>query len=89
MLPDATLQQAMERAEDIRREIEALTVIHLNQRLGLVTISAGVSTFPNNGGNQADLIKAADEALYQAKRSGRNRVVSAGSKLVDEDRRHG
>ena len=89
VLPDATLQQAMERAEDIRRAIEALTVIHLNQRLGLVTISAGVSTFPNNGGNRADLIKSADEALYQAKRSGRNRVTSAGSKLVGEDRRHG
>ena len=89
VLPDATLQQAMERAEDIRRSIEALTVIHLNQRLGLVTISAGVSTFPNEGGNQADLIKSADEALYQAKRSGRNRVLPAGSKLIDEDRRQG
>ena len=89
ILPDATLQQAMERAEDIRRAIEALTVNHLNQRLAQVTISAGVSTFPNDGGNQADLIKAADEALYQAKRSGRNRVMPAGSELVDEDRRHG
>lgn len=89
VLPDATLQQAMERAEDIRRAIEALSVIHLNQRLGLVTISAGVSTFPNNGGNQADLIKSADEALYQAKRSGRNRVTPASLRLVDEDRRQG
>ena len=84
VLPDATLQQAMERAEDIRRAIEALTVIHLNQRLGLVTISAGVATFPTDGGNQADLIKAADEALYQAKHAGRNRVTSASSRLIDE-----
>lgn len=87
VLPDATPQQAMERAEDIRRAIEALGVLHLNQRLGSVTISAGVSTFPNDGGNQADLIKAADEALYHAKRSGRNRVTSASSRLDDESHR--
>jgi diguanylate cyclase (GGDEF)-like protein len=42
-----------------------------------VTISAGVSSFPDDGQSTTDLLKAADQALYAAKAGGRNRVVRA------------
>jgi two-component system cell cycle response regulator len=40
-----------------------------------VTVSLGVASYPQDSGNKPDLIKAADEALYAAKKAGRNRVV--------------
>jgi len=42
---------------------------------GQVTLSIGVSTYPEDGLNTKTLISRADEALYQAKKDGRNRVV--------------
>ena len=40
-----------------------------------VTVSLGVASYPQDSNNKPDLIKAADEALYAAKKAGRNRVV--------------
>ena len=40
-----------------------------------VTVSLGVASYPQDSSNKPDLIKAADEALYAAKKAGRNRVV--------------
>jgi two-component system cell cycle response regulator len=42
-----------------------------------VTVSVGVSSFPDDGQTTTDLLKAADQALYAAKAGGRNRVVLA------------
>lgn len=40
-----------------------------------VTVSAGVATYPSDGADEASLIASADQALYRAKRTGRDRVV--------------
>ncbi|MFQ5351362.1 MAG: diguanylate cyclase domain-containing protein, partial [Thermoanaerobaculia bacterium] len=48
------------------------------QHLGRMTISGGVSSFPDNARNAADLLRAADAALYDAKKAGRNQVRGAG-----------
>ncbi|MBI5419696.1 MAG: GGDEF domain-containing protein [Deltaproteobacteria bacterium] len=48
-----------------------------------VTISAGVAGFPQDGDSTSDLIRAADDALYEAKRKGRNQVVRAEAVGLD------
>jgi diguanylate cyclase (GGDEF)-like protein len=62
-------------AERIRSAVEDLAMPHAGTALGVVTISLGVaSTAPASGGEPGKLVAAADAALYEAKRSGRNRV---------------
>jgi len=46
-----------------------------------VTISAGIAMMPEDADNTSALFEAADKALYTAKRTGRNRVVMAGTKV--------
>ncbi|MDO8323682.1 MAG: sensor domain-containing diguanylate cyclase [Phenylobacterium sp.] len=77
VLPDTPAEQAFERIETLRRGIESLAIEHNGQPLGRVTISAGIATFPHQGVDRGDLIQMADEALYEAKRSGRNRTAMA------------
>ena len=48
------------------------------QPLGRLTVSGGVAAFPDNAQNAADLLRAADAALYDAKKAGRNQVREAG-----------
>ncbi|MDH3254754.1 MAG: sensor domain-containing diguanylate cyclase [Acidobacteriota bacterium] len=50
------------------------------QPLGRLTISGGVATYPTDGKRSVDLVQAADEALYRAKQSGRNRVFTASKR---------
>jgi two-component system cell cycle response regulator len=66
-------QGAVQLAERIREEL-GKTVFHSPIGPLSVTCSLGVATFPEAGGKWDDLFKAADEALYASKRSGRNKV---------------
>jgi len=54
-----------------------MEVHHRNQVLDAVTISLGVATYPEHGTDIAKLVRAADLALYSAKRSGRDPVCAA------------
>ena len=63
-------------AEKVRAEIERGRLVYDGARLG-VTVSIGVAVWPGDGRDPAALVAAADRALYAAKESGRNRVVSA------------
>lgn len=80
ILPDTTLEQAHAMAERIRAHIEGLGLPQApaaHQRH--VTLSIGVAAYARTRLNDAAaLIEAADQALYAAKRAGRNRVVVAG-----------
>ena len=62
-------------AERIRQEIESLRVQGKK-----ITVSIGIASFPDHGNTPDELVKAADDALYQAKRSGKNRIVIAGKR---------
>ena len=66
LLPDVGKEVAEKLAEQVRARTE---------EAGVVTISVGVATCPADGAEPGALVSAADEALYQAKRSGRNRVA--------------
>lgn len=68
---------ALKFAEKLRHSVECHSVEGA-EGLGQVkvTISAGVSTYPENGANITDLIQHADKALYRAKHSGRNMICS-------------
>ena len=78
ILPGAPLDSSAQRAEQLRRGIEALRAEHEGQPLGSVTLSFGVAVFPEHGPTGDAVIRAADVALYRAKQEGRNRVVVAG-----------
>jgi len=80
LLPEGPLQIATQRAEDIRKAVNELTLKHEDQDLGTVTVSLGVATFPDHGTTADALIRAADQVLYDAKHKGRNRVVSASAR---------
>ncbi|MBI3942781.1 MAG: diguanylate cyclase [Chloroflexi bacterium] len=75
VLPEVTLDVARQRAEQLREGAKHLDVQHHGRALGVVTLSAGVIVFPKHGTTAESLLSAADTALYQAKRAGRDRVV--------------
>lgn len=64
-------------AERLREGIEALELGDDTTGAVPVTASVGVASLPSDGENVGDLVRAADEALYRAKRGGRNRVEAA------------
>ena len=74
LLVDADLSVARRRAEELREGFGRIVVRHMNQKLDSVSFSMGVAAFPQHGATSEDLLAAADEALYDAKAQGRNRV---------------
>jgi diguanylate cyclase (GGDEF)-like protein len=72
LLPETKLEGAIEFAERLRKLVESLTLEYDNVKFN-ITISFGVAEYKNEATN-ADFIKRADEALYVAKETGRNKV---------------
>lgn len=92
ILPETSKAAALNVAERLREKINALKLPHSSSPLGYLTISIGVATLDCDGALSADspqhmiastLIHRADNALYAAKRQGRNRVVVAGQQIAD------
>lgn len=79
VLPGIQHQAALVRAEALRGRIADKVFRYQNQCLNAVTVSIGVSTYPDHASNFASLMQGADAAVYQAKVLGRNQVVSAAS----------
>lgn len=73
LFKNTTLEQGYKLSEELRQKIENNIVEH-NGRATKVTVSMGVSEFPHVVSSSKDLLKSADEALYQAKADGRNCV---------------
>jgi diguanylate cyclase (GGDEF)-like protein len=79
IFPNQLPAQSFELAEALRSSIEN-TPTGLTSGKGYVTVSIGVANFPAHAKSKEDLILAADRALYQAKRQGRNQTVVASAK---------
>jgi diguanylate cyclase (GGDEF)-like protein len=79
ILPEADLDIAMQRAQEIRHAVEAMSVTHLQRAIGGITVSIGIALFPLHASKGTELKRLADAALYRAKRNGRNRIEVADS----------
>jgi diguanylate cyclase (GGDEF)-like protein len=77
VLPDASLESAARRAEQIREAVSRLRIPVRDRVIGPITVSVGVAAFPEHGEDGHAVLQAADAALYQAKRSGRDRISVA------------
>jgi diguanylate cyclase (GGDEF)-like protein len=80
VLPDTPPERAAQVAERICAAIRDLAIEHAGSEHGRVTASIGAATWmPDLHENVSDVVRAADEALYAAKATGRNRVVFASA----------
>jgi len=78
ILPDADGADCYQLADQLRQRIVNL-VIPVGSSVITITCSFGVASYPDNGADLKCLLTAADEALYEAKHSGRNRVRQAST----------
>lgn len=76
VLPDTDINGAAIVAEKVRINIEK-TAVHFQDRVFYITASIGISEY-TSGDDEDTLLQRADHAMYHAKESGRNRVVTAG-----------
>lgn len=82
LLHDADAAAARVVGERLRSAVQALGISHLDNPAGVVTVSLGLASAPRSGGpdvgttfSAQSLVESADQALYQAKLAGRNRVA--------------
>ncbi len=75
VLPESSSQDAVIRADALRSEVKNLRLQYKKQSLGPLTLSAGVAAFPEHGSSSEELLKIADQCLYEAKARGRDNVA--------------
>lgn len=75
MIPDCPKTEAYQLAEKFRREVEAAEIV-LRREKTKITISVGIASFPSQAQMKEELIQKADQALYAAKKKGKNQTCS-------------
>lgn len=84
VLYNTDLEVARTKGEHIQEEIAKLQSKYGAQHVGPITISIGIASYPEHGKSAEELIEAADEALYLAKNTGRNKIVIYGEENLSE-----
>jgi len=79
ILPEAPAAMARVRAEELWKGLRALKVNHRGEMLAGCTASFGVAAYPADGAGAAEVLRAADAAMYAAKREGRDRVATGAA----------
>jgi diguanylate cyclase (GGDEF)-like protein len=77
MLPETPLDVTLRRADDIRKGAHKFNITHEGSVLSPVTLTVGVAAYPDHSTDMVGLIRAADEAMFIAKRAGGDRVQVA------------
>jgi diguanylate cyclase (GGDEF)-like protein len=77
IMPGTSATDARERLDDLRTAVAQAVIHHEGRALEPVTVSIGLAACPDHGADAARLLAAADSALYEAKRSGRNTLSIA------------
>ncbi|HEY3177240.1 MAG TPA: PAS domain S-box protein [Candidatus Polarisedimenticolia bacterium] len=75
LLVDCSLKDAMNRAEQIRADVKKQSWSFEGRSVGTVSLSIGIAFIPDHAKSMDDLLRAADSALYRAKKEGRDRIV--------------
>jgi diguanylate cyclase (GGDEF)-like protein len=83
-LPDVDRMTALTIAERIRSRTETTLIALAPGISDRITVSIGLASAPNQANDRIALLRLADEALYEAKEAGRNRVVSVGGSEGDQ-----
>ena len=83
ILPESSSQDAAIRADALRSEVKRLRLQYKKQTLGQLTLSVGVAAFPEHVSTSLDLLKIADQCLYESKARGRDVVTVALSQNAD------
>lgn len=74
VLPNCDLKRAIIAAENIRNGTNKMRIV-FDETVSNITISLGIAIYPSDGTSLKELIDAADQALYMAKKKGKNRVT--------------
>lgn len=82
ILPESRGDDAALRAEGLREELRSLKLQHRDIRLGPISVSIGVAAFPEDCSTPDELLKIADQCLYQSKTAGRDRVTLANDAMA-------
>jgi diguanylate cyclase (GGDEF)-like protein/PAS domain S-box-containing protein len=77
ILPESSAKDAAKRVNLLRIEASAISMRHLGQVLDSVTLSIGIAGFPEHGSTAEEILRAADQCLYQSKTDGRDRLTVA------------
>ena len=90
LLPDTTVEGALRLGEEFRKAVRDLRISHTGSEKGCVTVSIGIATSDRHATKSAkELVRHADEALYNAKTGGRDRVHGWTQPQAAEPRKAG